>query len=452
MNPLAKLLLIRRLRQQMYGLDRVGLQRLQHKLCAETVRHAVTHSPFFRRHYQGCDLADFEELPLVDKAVMMASFSDYNSAGLDREALLAFAIDSEHRAGMGLYQGRWSVGLSSGTSGNKGLVLLSPDERDRYGCLIAARHGLPPSVKQFRVLFALRINNPSFENLNRFGLRIVYTDYNRPIEDVIAVVNTQRLNVLAGPPSFLALIGDQAARLDHAIEAVVCYAEVLQPEVRARLEKTLAAPVVEIYQGSEGFIAATCRQGRLHLMEDVVRVEVLPLAGEGAVASASGTAQGTGRIVITDMHRRSQPILRYQLNDVIEVGESDCGCGSAFRVVQKIHGRMDDVLTFVDGRGHRRWLFPDVASRAVILASDEVEEYQIVQHALDHLEIRLQLRDGADHTGIEAAVARLLRQRLRDAGVDDPGHPRLEFVLRAPEKNAVSGKLIRVQRRFAVAG
>jgi phenylacetate-CoA ligase len=440
MNPLAKLLLIRRLRRQLYGLDAARLAALQARLCAERVRHAVAHSPFFRRHYAGHDLEDFASLPLCDKATMMASFGDYNTAGLDREALLRFAVDSEGRAGMGLYQGRYSVGLSSGTSGNKGLVVLSPDERDRYGCLIAARHGLPPSIRRFRVLFALRINNPSFENLNRFGLRIVYTDYNRPLEEIVAVVNRERLNVLAGPPSFLTLLGREAAHLDHPIDAVVCYAEVLQPETRARLERTFGAPVVEIYQGSEGFVAATCRAGRLHLMEDVLRVEILPLQGGGP-----------GRVVITDMHRSTQPILRYQLNDVLEVGGADCSCGSAFRVVARIHGRMDDVLAFVDGAGQRRWLFPDVASRAVILASDEVEEYQLVQHALDHLEIRLQLRPGADAAGIEAAVARLLGQRLQDAGIDAAHGPRLQFVHRAPEKNAVSGKLIRVQRRFAVA-
>jgi hypothetical protein len=45
-----------------------------------------------------------------------------------------------------LFAGRYSVGLSSGTSGNKGLTVLSPAEREAYGCLLFARNGIPDQI------------------------------------------------------------------------------------------------------------------------------------------------------------------------------------------------------------------------------------------------------------------------------------------------------------------
>jgi len=438
MNPISKLLLIRKLRRDLYRMTPAALRAHQERLTRESVRNAYQRSPYYRELYADHDLHDFEALPLTDKASMMEHFSRFNTAGLDRDALLAFATAHESSAsGEALYQGRWSVGLSSGTSGNKGLTVLSPDERARYGCLVAARHGLPRSVRAFRVLFALRINSPAFEQMNSFGMKLVYTDYNNPIEAVVGVINRERLNVLAGPPSFLSLIGTRVNDLERRVDALVCYAEVLTPEARAALERTYGAPVVEIYQGSEGFLGATCREGRLHLMEDLIRAEIFPVA-EG----------GPGRVVITDLHRRTQPIIRYQLNDLLELGPADCTCGSAFLTIARVHGRVDDLFYFDDAAGERRYLFPDYVRRAIILASDAVQEYQAIQHAPDDVELRLVLDRAAERAPIEDQVRANLHARLRDAGVPEAIWPALRFTWQAPEKNPRSGKLVRIQRRF----
>jgi phenylacetate-coenzyme A ligase PaaK-like adenylate-forming protein len=49
----------------------------------------------------------------------------------------------------------------------------------------------------------------------------------------------------------------------------------LEPETKALLAGAFQAPVVEIYQASEGQIASPCRCGKLHINEDLVYVELM---------------------------------------------------------------------------------------------------------------------------------------------------------------------------------
>jgi len=91
-----------------------------------------------------------------------------------------FLSSQEPGAAPGLYDGRFSAGLSSGTSGNKGLTVLSREERELYSCLLWARNGVPRTVKTHRVLFAIRHNNPAYMEIRSFGVKLVYVDYTRP--------------------------------------------------------------------------------------------------------------------------------------------------------------------------------------------------------------------------------------------------------------------------------
>jgi len=183
-------------------------------------------------------------------------------------------------------------------------------------------------------------------------------------------------------------------------------------------------------------LAATCPAGRLHLNEDVTLVE-LEDAGDPL-----GT---TSRVIVTDLFRTTQPFIRYQLGDLIEVGGRDCACGSAFRLVERLHGRADNVLLLRGPTGETVRLMPDYVRRAIDRASDDVVEYQAIQHSPDRLEIRLLLRPGADAAAIHAEVLRNLARWCDRAGATPP---HVEFSESPPERNPRSGKMIRVRRDF----
>lgn len=444
-----RFVLVYRIRRSFYHWDAARLERHRQQRLDELLAHVTRRSPYYRALREGGWDGTFERLPQLSKREMIEHFDEINTVGLRQADLFAFAVRQERGGQTGLYQGRYSVGLSSGTSGSRLPTVLSPSERRQYGSLLFARSGVPESVRRPRVLFLLRVSNTAFMEVRFLGVAIVYADYTHPVEELVRLVNENRLNVLAGPPSMLRLIASRRDDIDHPIEALISYAEVLDDRSRSQLERDFGVPVAQIYQGAEGFIASTCRAGQLHLNEDVVYVEAL---------ETEDSLGDSRRVVVTDLYRRALPFLRYQLNDVLELDAGPCACGSVFRLVRRIHGRADDVFLLrteaapgeaapgeADPGAALRHLFPDYVTRSINQASDAIVEFQAIQLSPDRIEIRLQLAPGADRPLIEDAIrANLAFWAGRVGGrLGD-----VEFPEAAPERNPRSLKLIRVERRF----
>ena len=149
--------------------------------------------------------------------------------------------------------------------------------------------------------------------------------------------------------------------------------------------------------------------------------------------------------MVTDLYRTTQPVIRYALNDILELSPERCSCGSCFQVISRIHGRSDDIFHLKGPGGQVRYLFPDYVQRAIIHASDEIVEYQAIQHSIDAIEVRLVLKDGADGPAIEQAVRANLAGWAEKVG-GKPGV--ITFTGALPECNPVSRKFIRVVRKF----
>jgi putative adenylate-forming enzyme len=284
-------------------------------------------------------------------------------------------------------------------------------------------------------LFALRTNNPAFTAVTALGVELVYVDYFVPVDDLVVLVNERRLNVLAGPPSLLALLADERDRIVVPIAAILSYAEELDDPVRERLARVFGAPVAEIYQGAEGMLAFTCPAGTLHLNEDLTLME-LEDAGDQV-----GDAR---RAIVTDLYRRTQPFVRYQLGDLIELAPGPCTCGSAFRRIRRVHGRADSVLWLPGRDGGQVTLMPDYVRRSINQASADVLEYQAIQWAPDELEVRLRLAPGAARPTIETAIRTNLAHWAARAGGDVPA---LRFTTTQPARDPTSHKLVRVLNR-----
>jgi putative adenylate-forming enzyme len=417
------------LRRRFDHLDPDRLERHQQRQVTRLIRHLRRHSPYYHEHL---DSDRLDAVPLMDKATMMRHFDAINTAGLHRDELVAFRVEQERAGRTDLFDGRYSVGLSSGTSGNKVLTVLSRGERIRYAALLWARSGIPREVREPRVLFALRTNNPAFTSVTMVGVELVYVDYFVPVDELVALINRHRLNVLAGPPSLLVLLAEQRERIVAPIEAVLSYAEVLDDPTRTRIGEAFGAPVSQIYQGAEGMLGVTCPAGNLHLNEDVVLVEL---------HDAGDEIGGTRRVVVTDLYRRTQPFLRYQLNDLLEIDDAPCPCGSAFRRIARVHGRADSVLHLPGVRGGRVRLMPDYVRRSVNQASQDVVEYQVVQWASDDIEVRLMLKAGADREQITRTIRDNLAHWARRA---DGVLGTVRFTDTPPTRDEGSRKLIRV--------
>jgi len=431
-NYFQRWLVTRKLRSNFYGLSQEQLLGHQARAAEELWFYIQTRSPYYQALYP--TPVQLSEVAPCNKATMMAHFNEINTEKLDRDRLVNFRIEKEKTGRMEYYRGGYSVGLSSGTSGNRLLTVLSKKERDLYSCLLWARSGVPERVRFYRVLFALRTYNPAFTEVGVFGISIIYVNYTHPVETLIELINTKRLNILAGPPSLLLMIARKSAAIGHPIDAVISYAEVLDDNAKGKLTNAFQAPVVQIYQGAEGFIGTTCRDGHMHINEDVLLVEPIGDQDDEPVS-----------VLLTDLYRRTQPFIRYHLDDMLEIDATSCSCGSVFRRIKRIHGRADDVFVVLDQEGQPRYLFPDYVRRSINQASESILEYQAIQHSHHHIEIRLSLSDEAHRSQIEAKVLKNLRWQLERIGAK---LETVEFSVELPERNERSQKMVRVTRKF----
>jgi putative adenylate-forming enzyme len=374
-----------------------ALERFQEHHARQIVAYAAQRSPFYRSHWAGHALQEWRTLPVVDKALMMEHFDTFNTRGVKREEAMSIALEAERSRDFRPVLGSLTVGLSSGTSGHRGLFLANRLEQTAWAGTILARtlHSLPR--QPLRVAFFLRSNSNLYEQIGSRFIQFRYFDLMLPLAEAVSALNDFQPHIIVGPPSLLGFLADerQGARLRIKPGRLISVAEVLEPHDRERLEATFDAPVHQIYQCTEGLLAVSCAQGSLHIQEDVVILQLEPLPGSNGERVMP---------VVTDMWRRTQPIIRYRLNDVLQMESKPCSCGSAFRVIRAIEGRCDDICYFESLDGGTRPFFPDTIRRMILLASPDILDYQAVQEQCGELRIHLSSASKASFSTVAQAV------------------------------------------------
>ena len=138
------------------------------------------------------------------------------------------------------------------------------------------------------------------------------------------------------------------------------------------------------------------------------RVEAFPVVGERIRAVA---AQGDGvsdKAAITAFF--TQPLIRYEMNDLI-VLDDKCPCGSNFRRIKQVLGRHDDILYFYKGEGKEiQYVFPDLFVRWIIVTSDNIREFKVIQDHINSITVKVDLMDS--DIGIEDRLKAKLTSEL----------------------------------------
>jgi phenylacetate-CoA ligase len=163
-------------------------------------------------------------------------------------------------------------------------------------------------------------------------------------------------------------------------KAIIVGAEKLHVFQRQTIEQAFATRVFETY-GSREFtlIGAECsRHSGLHLTSENLIVEVVDEQGRPAQAGQEG------RILITDLHNYSTPLVRYAIGDRAIAGFSQCDCGRGLPLLRKVVGRELDVLQLPDGKRIAGEFFPHL-----LKDFPAIRQYQIVQARLDEIHLKL---------------------------------------------------------------
>jgi putative adenylate-forming enzyme len=420
--------------------DRQSFEAWQERQVLKRLAFVRKRSPFYRELWGGAPLAGWRQFPIIGKEIMMEHFDTLNTAGLSREEALEVALEAERSRNFQPRIGNITVGLSSGTSGNRGLFLVSESEQAAWAGAMLAKVLPEPFWRPQNIAFFLRANSNLYQSVQSGKLQFQYFDLLESIESHVERLNRYNPGILAAPPSMLRLLAlhKQTGLLTICPHTVISVAEVLDPIDADAIVEAFGGRIHQIYQCTEGFLASTCSFGTLHLNEDIVHIGKDYVDGDGS-----------GRKfvpVVTDFSRTTQPIIRYRLNDVLTEAEAPCPCGSLFTTIEAIEGRCDDVFylaSLEDGRLIP--VFPDYWSRAIISASPKILEYRIIQLGEAAVELQLLVTPGADQGAIQKRAADAiaeLAQRMNCRA------PKLAFAsYSAPLRGQ---KLRRVERRWPV--
>lgn len=313
----------------------------------------------FYAPYVGKPLA---ELPVVDKATVLAEFAGFNRYGVTLDQAMSVASEAERTRDFTPTIAGVTVGLSTGTSGRPGVFLVSDRERRRWAGALMAQLLSPASLRiiarraPLKVALFLRANSNLYETLGSSRVEFRYCDLTRPLAEHVA--RLADVDVLVGPPSVLR---ELTTLIQLRPTQVISAAETLEPDDAAAIEAAYGVPVEQIYQATEGLLGVSCPDGRVHLNEGYVHVEPEWLDSERFVP------------IVTDFTRTTQLVVRYRLDDVLLAADGPCPCDRPGRSVRAVLGRCDDVLDLAGTP-----VYPDVLRHAVALAGPD--DYRIEQH------------------------------------------------------------------------
>ena len=379
---------------------REALERFQQRKWRRFRKKVLRRSPFYRElAQQQAQLADF---PLMNKAAFMASFDQINTLGIQREEAMQVALQAELERDFSPELKGATVGLSTGTSGTRGLFLVSTTERAQWTAMVLRRVVPIRLFKRQKVAFFLRANSNLYSSVQSASLEFRFFDIFQPIEKLLVALADFQPHILAAQPSILSAIAEAqlAGHINIQPHLLISFAEVLNDADKQFVQNTFPVPLREVYQCTEGFLAVTCAHGTLHLNEDVAIFEKKYLDESRFIP------------IITDFTRSSQPIVRYELNDVLVEKKEPCPCGSCFTALERIGGREDDILVFPGADGGMIKVFPDLICRVIARSTEGFRAYRLRQVGALELQLELESEDfQAVSTTIRAALHDFLQEK-----------------------------------------
>jgi len=347
-----------------------------------------------------------------------------------------------HVSGDEYYLGEYRVLTTAGSSGHKTVVVFNRKEwsiQEAASMRIAAMMGVVPFSMRRPTIVTIGSPSPLHDSYRLplsmdIGLyRFHVLPATAPIEELVQRLNSLQPHVLRGFPTMLGLlVTEQLQGRLHINPCIIAGGgEPLPSELRKQLQTAWQGSVFDIYGTQEGLRAMECNPGQgMHIFEDLGIVEVVD---EDNCPVPDGTLGH--KILFTSLFSFTQPVIRYEISDMMVLAPEPCPCGQPFRRILAINGRNDDVL-YLQGRAGRQVAVHPVHFWNVLESFAAIRQYQVV-HEPDGICLRLMFEEGNGNTA--RTVREQLARKLHTLGVDCPSI-RVELVTTLEDRSRHMGK------------
>jgi phenylacetate-CoA ligase len=242
----------------------------------------------------------------------------------------------------------------------------------------------------------------------------VYPGGGMSTKERLQIVYDHEITALMGSPSYLLQLASQAEKdlgrqaRDLHVRKLICGAEPggSIPSTRKRLETAWGAEVFDHLGASEvgpwGY-ECSAHPGGVHIIEGFFLMEFLD--PETMQPAQPGQLS---RLVVTSLEKYTQPVIRFDVKDLVRPSNRACPCGRSFRWVEGgILGRADDLIKI------RGVLFSPQAVEDVVRSFDQLTEYRIIVSRLRNLDELILKAEIITEEGSTEGLIRDLESALR---------------------------------------
>jgi putative adenylate-forming enzyme len=391
------------------------LDAYQAKALQDLRQYTYERSPFYQKFHEGLIGRPLHELPVLTKAMMMEHYDELvTDRSLHLQDIRSFA---EHGEAGQPYQNKYWVNATSGSSGHPGFFLFDQSEwvqvlasfarsQEWSGARINLTHrqrmATVASVSPWHMSSQVAATVKSWW---RPSLRIPAS---QPLSKTVEELNQWQPEVLISYASMSGILAEEqlVGRLRIQPKVVYAASEVLTSQTKKRVKEAWGNEPFNQYVATEtASIAAeheACR--RMHFFEDLVITEIVDERYRPVPPGEYGS-----KLLVTTLFSRTQPLIRYELNDSVRVGTEPHNCGLPFAVLESIQGRVEDSLTLPASSGGEILIRPLVINRIMDIAP--VSGWQVVQQADNGLVVLLTgMRDGLTDEALTNQISTSLAQ------------------------------------------
>ncbi len=249
---------------------------------------------------------------------------------------------------------------------------------------------------------------------NLFLKNMQWLNTNDPPEKVIEEINKFKPDFIGGYVGMLghlALLKEKGFGKDISPRVIATTGSPLTNSLKDLMMKSFNAEIFQSYGSTEsGSIAFQCKNGKYHVMSDLVHLEYL----KDGKDVRSGEA---GKIVLTKLYGIGTPIIRYDaINDIVSPSNKRCNCGLSGGLIEKIYGRDDISLYSPDGRIILPASFGEIFSKILYeLKTNKLKDAIIIQHTLKKIELQLVIDEKQRNIGPSVEeIFSVLKQGLQE--------------------------------------
>lgn len=393
---------------------------IQEEKLRNILKYAYDNSSYYREEFEKAGITNeniswipISHFPTMDKAILMEHFNELVTVpDLRQEELRIF--DKEETEQQKKFKDKYHVVHSSGSTGKPGYFVY--DDKAWNEMLLSIIRGALWDMTTPEII-KLLVQGPRIVYIaatdGRYGgamavgggieglhAKQLFLDIKTPLSEWIEKVNNFKPNMIIGYPSAIKILGDivEKGGIEVDVIRVVSCGEPLGPSLRKFMEKTFSADVINFYGASESLALGveTGNSQGMYLFNDMNYIEVV-----------------NGKMYITSLYNRVQPLIRYGISDHLILKKADNLY--PFTKAEILLGRNEDLLWFEDEDGNRDFLHPLAIEGFCI---DGLRDFQFMQTSKESFEMFIEVSEESLKDSIEAEMLRQMKGILREKQLD----------------------------------